>query len=369
MKVPSKDYRRQYEALWPEVEAALRRCFFEDAPVLGAAVGRFERALAAYHEVRCCVGTGSGTAAATLLYRALEIGPGDAVITGARTFPGVISAIALAGARPVVVDCDPVTGRLRSEAVAEAWRPEVKAVMVAHLYGHAEAADALGALCAERGAPLLEDTAQAHGARWRGRPVGGFGRAAITSFHPSKNLGAFGDAGAILTDDEALAARLRILGNLGKGGKYRFDAVGPNTKLDTLQAALLEVKLAHLDGWLARRRAIAGRYLDGLAEAPGLTLPPLEAACDPAWHLFVVRSPQRDALRTFLAEAGVRAGLHYPIPLRDHPAFEALLDGQATPHADQWAREVLTLPLSHEHTDGEIDHVIEQIWRWGRCGG
>lgn len=361
MNIPTKDYARQYRTLWPEISAAIERTFFEDAPILGAAVTRFERALAAYHGVTAAVGVGSGTDAALLLYRALGIGPGDEVITGAHTFSGVVSAILLAGATPVLVDADPRTGLLTPAAVEAAIGPRTRAILAVHLYGHPVEIDALAALAAQRGVHLIEDIAQAHGARWKGRPVGGFGTATIVSFHPSKNLGAFGDAGAILTGDAALAARLRVLRNLGKDGKYAFAEVGPNSKLDTLQAAILEVKLRHLDAFVARRRALAARYLEGLRGLPGLTLPEPHPSSEPAWHLFVVRTPRRDALRTHLAARGVKTGLHYPIAAHRQPGLAPHLPPGDHPVAEVLADTVLTLPLSHEHTDAEIDRVVAEI--------
>ncbi len=366
-RVPTKDYARQYAALWPEVEGALRRCFFEDAPVLGAAVGRFESALAGWHGVGHAVGTSSGTDAALLVYRALGIGPGDEVVTNAQTFAGVPSAILQAGATPVLVDCDPATGRMDPAAVEGALGSRTRAVMAVHMYGHPEQVDVLAELCCERGVDLLEDAAQAHGARWRGRPVGAFGRAAITSFHPSKNLGAFGDGGAVLTDDATLDAQLRVLRNLGKDGKYSFGELGPNAKLDTLQAAVLEVKLRYLDGFTARRRAIATRYLEALADVPGLQLPTVHPDAEPVWHLFVLRTPKREALRAFLGAHGVGTGLHYPIAAHLQAGLAPHLPGDLSlPAAEAWAQTVVSLPLSHEHTDAEVEQVVRAVRAWGR---
>lgn len=371
MRVPSKDYARQNAALWPQIQDALRRCFLEESPVLGASVGRFEAAFAAYQEVQHAVGVGSGTAAATLLYTALGIGAGDAVLTCARTFPGVISAIALTGARPVLVDCEP-DGSLSPQAVEAALSAtmnstttaKVKAVMLVHLYGHAEAADEIAAVCLRHGVILLEDIAQAHGARWRGQRVGSFGRGSVVSFHPSKNLGAFGDGGAILTSDASLAERLRVLRNLGKGSKYVFDVLGPNSKLDTLQAALLEIKLSHLDGLTDRRRRLAARYLEGLHGLPGIKLPRPHAESDSVWHLFTIGCEDRDGLQSTLVEAGVRAGLHYPIAPHQQPGLLPFVGSLHLPEATRWAATTLTLPLSPELTDEEIEYVIATVRRW-----
>ena len=377
--VPTKDYARQYAELWDTLAPALRRVFFEDDPILGDAVTDFERAFAARHAPDRAghplsvegpelhgVGTSSGTDAALLLYRALDLAPGDEVVTNAQTFSGVISALLLAGLVPRLVDPRPDTGRMEPAAVAAAIGPRTRAVLAVHMYGHPEPVEALAELCATRGLPLLEDCAQAHDARWHGRAVGTFGHAAIFSFHPSKNLGAFGDAGLLLTPDAELAARVRVLRNLGKGGKFSFDVLGPNAKLDTLQAAVLSVKLPHLTSWTNRRRALAHRYLAGLREVPGLRMPVVDEGAEPVWHLFVVHTPHRDALRTFLAERGVATSLHYPIAAHDQPALAPHLSPCGPmPVARRLAAECLTLPLSHEHTDAEIDRVIDVIRTWG----
>jgi dTDP-4-amino-4,6-dideoxygalactose transaminase len=364
--VPSKDYARQYRTLWPEVRAALERAFFDDDPILGKAVDRFERALAAYHRVAHAVGVGSGTDALVLILRELGIGEGDEVITCAHTFSGVVSAIVLAGATPVLVDADP-SGLLPVAAVDAAIGPRTRAIVAVHLYGHPVIdVDRLAELAVARGLALIEDAAQAHGARWRDRPVGGFGVAAALSFHPSKNLGAFGDGGAVLTSDAALAERLRCARNLGKSGKYEFSCVASNSKLDTLQAALLEVKLRHLDAWVERRRALAARYARGLAGLRDLVVPDEHEKARHAYHLYVVRTRRRDALRRHLAEAGVRAGLHYPIAAHRQPAHAARFFRQRFPVAERLADEVLTLPLSHEHDDAEIDRVVACVRRFFR---
>jgi dTDP-3-amino-3,4,6-trideoxy-alpha-D-glucose transaminase len=361
MRVSTKDLARQHRALWGELAPAIERAFAEDEPVLGAALARFEGHLARYHGVAHAIGMGSGTDAIIHAVRALGLGPGDEVVTCAHTFTGVVSALVQAGVEPRLADADPRTGLLDAAAVSAALSPRTRAVLAVHLYGHPVELDALVALCRERGLLLVEDAAQAHGARWRDRPVGGFGAAAVLSFHPSKNLGAFGDGGAVLTSSDELAARLRVVRNLGKADKYRFDEIAPNSKLDTLQAVILEVKLRHLDAWIARRRALAARYLEGLAGAGDLVLPAERPGATHAYHLFVVRSARRDALRAHLRERGIATGLHYPIAAARQPALAARFASQDFPHADALARTVLSLPLSHEHTDAEIDEVIAAV--------
>jgi dTDP-3-amino-3,4,6-trideoxy-alpha-D-glucose transaminase len=362
--IPSKDYARQHGALWRELAPALERAFLEDDPILGAAVARFEAALARAHEVPHAVGLSSGTAALELVLRELGAGPGDEVVTCAHTFGGVLTAIALTGAAPVLVDADERM-LLPVAAVEPAIGPRTRAIVAVHLYGHPVIdIDRLAALAAARGVHLVEDCAQAHGARWRGRPLGGHGVAAAMSFHPSKNLGAFGDGGAALTRDAAIAEGLRVARNLGKSGKYELARVARNDKLDTLQAAILEVKLRHLDAWVARRRAHAARYAEGLRGVGDLALPAEHPEARAAVHLYVVRSARRDALRRHLDAHGVRAGLHYPIAAHRQSAHAARFRDVSFPVAERLAAEVLTLPSSHEHTDDEIDRVIELVRRF-----
>jgi dTDP-3-amino-3,4,6-trideoxy-alpha-D-glucose transaminase len=295
------------------------------------------------------------------MIRALGLGAGDEVVTCAHTFPGVVSALIQSGVEPRLVDAGPRSGLLEAPAVERALSPRTRAVLAVHLYGQPVELEDIGALCRAHGLLLLEDAAQAHGARYADRPVGGFGPAAALSFHPSKNLGAFGDGGAILTSSEDLAARLRVARNLGKADKYRFTQVAPNTKLDTLQAAILDVKLRHLDGWVARRRELAARYRAGLAGISDLILPEDRPPGSHAYHLYVVRTARRDALRTHLAELGIKTGLHYPIAAANQPAFADRFRGQVFPVAEELARTVLTLPLSHEHDDAEVDRVIDGV--------
>lgn len=368
MTVPTKDYARQYAPLWEALGPALRRAFFEDEPILGEAVDRFELDFADRHGKGLHgIGVSSGTDAAVLVYRALGWSPGDEVVTNAHTFSGVVTALLLAGLVPRLVDPVPETGRLRPADVDAAIGPRTRGVLAVHLHGHPEPVDALESLCATRGITLLEDCAQAHEARLGGRRAGTFGRAAFFSFHPSKNLGAFGDAGLVLTPDPALAESLRVLRNLGKAGKYSFDAVGPNAKLDTLQAVILNAKLPYLAGWTERRRTLSARYREGLAGVPGLTLPRVEAGAEPAWHLFVVHCAERDALRAFLAARGIATGLHYPIAAHDQPALAPhLAHCGPLPVARALAATCLSLPLSHEHGDDEIERVIDAVRDWGR---
>ena len=362
-KVPSKDYARQYGALLPELLPALRDALLNEAPILGAPVAAFERSFAAYVGTREAVGVASGTDALILALRALGIGPGDEVVTAANTFVATVTAILAVGARPVLVDPDPETLNLDAAGASRALSPRTRAVIPVHLYGRAAPADELRrALPA--GVRLLEDAAQAHGARTAdGRRAGAAGDAGCFSFHPSKNLGAFGDAGLVTTDDPALAEELRLLRNLGKRDDSVVARVGYNSKLDTLQAVVLGLKLPRLDTWNARRREHAQRYAHGLAGVGDLRLPaPAMHPEGHAFHLYVVRTARRDALRAHLAARGVRASIHYAIPphLQDLGVDLGYPAG-SLPVAEEAARTVLSLPIAPELEEAEIDQVIDGV--------
>jgi dTDP-4-amino-4,6-dideoxygalactose transaminase len=367
-RVPSKDYGRQYAELLPELLPRLAETLLHDEPVLGRELADFEREFAAFCGASHCVGVNSGTDALVLAMRALDLQPGDEVVTCGHTFFATVSAILLAGARPVLVDPDAGTMLLSAAGLRAALSPRTRAVIPVHFYGRLAPMDELLAVAKPAGLHVIEDAAQAHGARdARGRRAGSFGLGAF-SFHPSKNLGAFGDGGAVTTSDPALAARLGVLRNLGKRSKHEVAELSGNSKLDDLQAALLRVKLRRLEAWNARRRALAARYCAALAGVPELVLPQDPGGEAHAWHLFVVRSPQRDALREHLRSRGIAAGLHYPIPPHRQPLGAMRLVGGALPLTEELARTVLTLPLSHEHTEAEIDLVCEEVLAFHAAG-
>ena len=363
MKIPSKDYGRQYEPLLPEILTDIQKALLHDKPVLGEAVALFEQDFASYHGVAYAIGVGSGTDAIVLSLRAAGISKGDEVITCAHTFSGVLSAIIQSGASPILVEPDEY-GQLDPDEVASKITPSTKAILAVHFYGHPVQADVLARIAADNQLVLIEDIAQAHGAKWKERSLGSFGAISALSFHPSKNLGAFGDGGAILTENKEMADQLRVLRNLGKSDKYQFDDIAPNSKLDTLQAIILRIKLKHLDSWVQRRTELANRYIRGLTGIGDLRLPKVHPDARPAWHLFVLRSKHREALQEHLKKAGIRTGLHYPIAAHQQPAIQKHLGQQSFPIAENWAAECLTLPLSHEHRDDEIDTVIHHIQRF-----
>jgi dTDP-4-amino-4,6-dideoxygalactose transaminase len=356
MNVPTKDYARQYAPLLPELLPELARVLQEEDPILGASVAAFEQEFARWVGTAHAVGTNSGTDALVLALRALRLPPGGEVVTSGHTFFATVGAIVLAGLRPVLVDPDPATMNLDAAAAAAAVTPRTVALLPVHLYGRLCPMPELAAVAARAGVPLVEDAAQAHGAERGGRRAGSFGAAGCFSFHPSKNLGAFGDAGAVTTADAALAAELRTLRNLGKVGKHEIARVAGNAKLDTLQAALLRVKLRHLDAWLARRRRLAARYDALLRGAGDLELPPVEPGH--AWHLYVVRTAARERLREHLQRRGVRTGVHYPIPPhRQRLDADLGVPPGSLPVTERLAETVVSLPLSHELEPGEVEHV------------
>ncbi|QDU65648.1 DegT/DnrJ/EryC1/StrS family aminotransferase [Engelhardtia mirabilis] len=360
--VPSKDYARQYRALVAELLPELERVLLEEDPVLGPSVAAFESEFAVYVRARHAVGVNSGTDALVLALRGLGVGAGDEVITAANTFVATVHAIRQVGARPVLVDPDPRTMLLDADAAAAAIGPHTRALLPVHLYGRACDGPAFRALAAARDLHLIEDVAQAHGARCAdGTPAGSGASAGCFSFHPSKNLGAFGDGGCVTTDSAELTASLERLRNLGKRGKYEVHDVAPNSKLDTLQAAILRVKLRHLEGWIERRGDHAARYAEALADIDELTLPEPGPGRH-AWHLYVVRTPRRDELRSWLASRGVKAGLHYPIPPHLQPAHADLGYARgALPVAEALADQVLSLPVSHELEGREIQRVCDAL--------
>lgn len=328
--------------------------------ILGEQNAAFEREFAAYCGVRHCIGLGNGLDAIQLLLRAHDIGVGDEVIVPAHTFIATWLGVTLAGATPVPVDVDPDTMLLNASAASRAITPRTRAILPVHLYGRPCDMTSLRELSSDRGLLLLVDAAQAQGAEHGGSRASALGDGAAFSFYPGKNLGAFGDAGAVVTDDDEIAGRLRRLRNYGSERKYHHDVAGQNSRLDELQAAVLRVKLQHLDGWNTRRTRLARRYLDGLSAVRGLRLPTGDSHC--VWHLFVVRTPNRDALQTWLAQRGITTLVHYPIPPHRSGAYQSLeVRREDLPVTDALAREVLSLPFGPHLADDDADFVIEQI--------
>jgi dTDP-4-amino-4,6-dideoxygalactose transaminase len=360
--VPFHDLRPQHEGLADDLRAAVHRVLGRGWFVLGPEVEAFEAAFAAYHGAPHAVGVANGTDAVELALRAAGVGPGDEVITVAHTAVATVCAVERAGATPVLVDIDPHTFTLDVAAARAAVTPRTRAVVPVHLYGHPADLAGLTELARWAGLLLVEDCAQAHGARYRGRPVGTYGDLAAFSFYPTKNLGACGDGGAVLTRDAALAERLRRLRHYGQTDRYHHAERGVNSRLDEVQAAVLGVKLAALDRHNDARRALADRYRCGLA---GVQVPgeyPDGDAVRHVYHLYVVRHPRRDALRARLAERGVGTLVHYPVPVHRQPAYADLgYRPGSLPHTERAAREVVSLPLYPGLTAARQDQVIEAV--------
>jgi dTDP-4-amino-4,6-dideoxygalactose transaminase len=327
----------------------------------GPAVARFEEEWAAYCGATHCVGVGNGLDALHLSLRALEIGPGDEVIIASNSYIATVLAITMAGATPVLVEPDLATHNLDPSRVEETITARTRALMPTHLYGQPSDMDALLTLAGSRGLRVIDDAAQAHGARYKGRRVGASADITAWSFYPSKNLGALGDAGAITTNDPELARRVRTLGNYGSSRRYINEVRGLNSRLDPLQAAVLTVKLRHLDRWNDRRRAIAGYYNDRLACA-GLTLPYVPSWADPAWHLYVVQHSDRDRFQSRLAERGIQTLIHYPVPPHLQQAYADMnVPRGSLPIAERLAGTVLSLPVGPHMSDAEVEQVVQAV--------
>jgi dTDP-4-amino-4,6-dideoxygalactose transaminase len=364
--VPFLDLARLHAELRAELDDAWHRAVDSSGFIGGAAVERFETDWAAYCGTRHCVGVSDGTAAIELALAALRIGVGDEVIVPANTFIATVEAVTKVGAVPVFVDVDPATLLLDPNAAAAAIGPRTRAIIAVHLYGQPCDMDVLQALADRHGLELIEDAAQAHGATWRGRRAGSLGRVGCFSFYPGKNLGAFGDAGAVTTDDPAIAQEIRSRANHGRplGIAERCDVLDGNHRLDALQAAILAVKLRHLDRWNAARAAVMQRYVAELGPA-ALLFPTIRAEATSSCHLAIALVPDRDEVRRRLAAAGIATGIHYAIPCHRQPACAELVararQAPQVPVVDATADRLLSLPLFPQLTSEEVQRVIDAV--------
>ncbi len=364
--VPFLDLGRLHAELRHEFDAAWHDAVDSSGFIGGAAVERFEGDWAAYCGTRHCIGVSDGTAAIELALAALRIGPGDEVVVPANTFIATVEAVVKVGAVPVFVDVEPDTLLLDARAAAAAVTPRTRAIIAVHLYGQPCDMDALGALAERHGLALVEDAAQAHGATWRGRRAGSLGTIGCFSFYPGKNLGAFGDAGAVTTDDGALAAEIRSRANHGRpaGAAERCDVLDGNHRLDALQAAILGVKLRHLDRWNAARTGIVDRYRAELADA-GVTFTTIRDGAASSHHLAIALVPDRDEVRRRLAAAGIATGIHYAIPCHRQPACADLVatarHAPEVPVVEASAGRLLSLPLFPQLTSVEVRRVIDAL--------
>lgn len=360
-KVPYLDLKAQYTDLRGEVLAALEAVCESTRFAQGPPTLAFEQEFAAYCGVKHCVTVNSGTSALHLAMRCLDIGPGDEVITVPFTFIATAWAISYVGARPVFVDIDPRRRTLAPEQLEAAITPRTKVIMPVHLYGMPAEMDAINVIAARHGIAVVEDAAQAHGARFKGRRVGQFGCLAAFSFYPGKNLGAYGEGGALVTNDDRFAARARSLREHGSRERYYHDEIGYNYRMDSFQAAVLSIKLKRLDGWNAARRERAQHYTELLA-GTACQAPASFADSESVWHCYVIEAEQRDAARKRLAEAGIETGIHYPVPLHLQKVYAGLGYGAGSfPVSERMANRCLSLPIYPELTRESIEAVVATL--------
>ncbi len=365
MEVPFVDLKTQYHSLKAELDRAINAVIEDAAFISGKYARAFEAAFASYIGTRHCVGFGNGTDALYVAMKSLGIGPGDEVITAANTFIATSEAISRTGARVVFVDCEEEHYCIDVAKLAAAITPLTKAIVPVHLYGQPADMDPILALAREHSLLVIEDAAQAHGATYKQRKIGTLGHCACFSFYPGKNLGAYGDAGAVTTDNTELAKRMRMLGDHGCQQKYTHEFEGDNSRLDGIQAAVLSVKLPHLDGWNARRLEVASRYSEALGGVVGT--PAVRPDVRHVFHLYVVRVRNRDEVLQHLSSRGIGCGIHYPIALPFQPAYARLEhEPEDFPVARTVMDQILSLPIHGDLTGGQVDYVIEETQRVAR---
>ena len=361
-RIPFNDLNALHEPILPELRDAFERVVATSAFSSGPEVVAFEQELAARVGTSHAVGVGSGTAALHLALVAAGIGPGDEVVLPPNTFFATAEAVVAAGATPVFADVDPDTALIDPDAVEAVITDRTAALIAVHLYGQPADMDRMGEIARRNGLFLLEDAAQAIGASWRDRPAGSLGDAAAFSFYPGKNLGAMGDAGALVTDDAAHASELLLLREHGQREKYRSERIGWTSRLDAVQAVVLSAKLPHLDEWNAQRRAVAALYDDALAGVGDLVLPPVAAGGKPVWHLYVVRTAAPGEVADFLRARGIETGRHYPEPPHLSAAYAALGYAPGSfPVTETLANEVLSLPVFPGMTEEQVDAVADAL--------
>lgn len=360
-QIPFLDLREAYRELKTDIDRAVARVLDGGWYILGPEVEAFEKEFAAYCEAKHAIGVANGLDALHLALRALGVGAGDEVIVPSNTYIATWLAVSQCGAKPVPVEPDERTFNIDPALIEAAITPRTRVILPVHLYGQPADVDPVLAIARKRGLYVLEDAAQAHGARYKGKRIGAHGDAVAWSFYPGKNLGAMGDGGAVTTDDPQIADRIRVLRNYGSRVKYVNEVQGFNSRLDPLQAAILRVKLAHLDQWNDRRAAIAGRYAQGLVGS-GLTLPEAPEWAAPVWHLYVIRSPRRDALQKALTRAGVGTLIHYPIPPHLQGAYrQSGWAKGAFPIAERIAEQCLSLPMGPHLNSDPAEAVISAM--------
>lgn len=361
MKVPFLDLATAYQELKPEIDCAVQRVLSSGSYILGREVDLFEQSYARFCGARYSVGVANGLDAITLALLAMDVGPGDEVIVPAHTYIATWLAVTRTGATPVPVEPLLSTCNLDPGRIEDAITGRTRVILPVHLYGQPADLDPILQIAWTHGLRVLEDAAQAHGAKYKGRRIGAHGDMVAWSFYPGKNLGAMGDGGAVTTDDPELADRVRVLGNYGSRVKYHHELQGTNSRLDPLQAAILRVKLDHLVEWNARRRQVAQDYGKALSDL-GIVLPDVSSDIEPSWHLYVVRHRERDRLQLFLKKAGIETLIHYPVPPHLQPAYQGMnLPADRFPVTLRIASDALSLPMGPHLGKEQFDHVIETI--------
>lgn len=361
MKIPFLDLRASYLELKTEIDDTILRVMNSGQYILGAEVESFEKKWAQYCESNYAVGLGNGLDALILALRSLDVGPSDEVIVPSNTYIATWMAISTVGAKPVPVEPNENTNNIDPTLIKKAITPRTKVIIPVHLYGQAADLDPIIELANNYEIKIIEDAAQAHGARYKGQRIGAHGNIVCWSFYPGKNLGAFGDAGAVTTNDSKLADRITLLRNYGSKKKYFNKEIGLNSRLDPLQAALLSVKLKYLDSWNKRRDTIANTYNRELDRCD-LILPQIPNWADPVWHLYVIRTPNREMLQNHLTECGIETLIHYPIPPHMQSAFKSYqIAEDHLPIARDFAKEVISLPIGPHLSNEELKYVIHEV--------
>lgn len=361
--VPFADLSFQWREIRAEVEPELQELFAKSAFCLGPWVQKFEQSFAEYVGTKHVIAVNSGTSALHIALIAAGLKSGDKIAVPAQTFIATVWGPLYVGGQPILCDVDETTGTLDPGKLEEAFEkhPDIRAVLPVHLFGQPAKMSAIAAIADRHGAIIIEDAAQSHGAQFEGRSTGSIGKAGCFSFYPGKNLGAAGEGGAVTTDDDVMAKRLRALRDHGQSERYTHKEIGYNYRMEGIQGLILDRKLAHLPRWTERRKEIANRYRDGLADIDQLRVPQI-ANSDHVAHLFVIRVPDRDALREHLTSRDIQTSLHYPIPLHRQPCLSGYgFDQSAYPIADDWAHNGLTLPVYYGMTDEQADEVISAV--------
>ncbi|MFH1285250.1 MAG: DegT/DnrJ/EryC1/StrS family aminotransferase [Candidatus Micrarchaeota archaeon] len=361
-KINFVDLKKQYESIKPEIDAGIARVIGNTSFILGSDVEEFEKEFAAFCGAKHAIGVASGSDALILGLKALGVGSGDEVISVPNTFIATLDGIANNGAKPVLVDVEEDTQDMDVPKVEGAITSKTKAILPVHLFGQSVDMGPLMEIAEKHGIPVVEDACQAHGARYKRKRVGTFGKLSCFSFYPGKNLGAYGDGGAVVTNDDAIAEKIKLLRNYGQKVKYYHTLVGHNSRLDSLQAAILRAKLKHLDSWNKKRNEHAKKYNELLSGVKGIITPVEKEYAEHVFHLYVIRNKKRDALGEFLKKKEIFTGIHYPVPLHMQEAYKYLgYKEGAFPVAEKCAREILSLPMFAELNDEEIERVVDGV--------